>query len=107
MGTMNTDESRQINAGNGVYEQSARAKAAVSGAQSAGAGSSVVHLDGGSGSGDKSSQAQKEIQPNKPDAKRVDGVKNPAGDGKKPVGNNGQTGTPDLSNATSINDRKV
>ena len=99
MGTMNTDESRQINAGNGVYEQSARAKAAVSGAQSAGAGSSVVHLDGGT--------KAPSVDPSKKPDKQVDNVKNPAGDGKKPVGNNGQTGTPDLSNATSINDRKV
>lgn len=99
MGTMNTDSSRQINAGNGVYDQSDRAKAAVRGAQSAGAGSSVVHLDGGT--------KAPNVDPSKKPDKQVDNVKNPAGDSRKPVGNDGQTGTDQLGNTNSVNDRKV
>ena len=103
-----TDENRQTPAGNGMYEPSKRASAAMSAGKSAGAGSSVVSLDGSSGSSPKGAKAQSEIQPNKLDSKRVDGVTNPAGTTKP--GNDmksdwsGSTDT--LEPSGSINARK-
>lgn len=99
-----SDSDRQAYDGRGEYSPSGRSAAAMSAAKSAGAGSSVVSLDGSKGSSDKSAKAQAEIKPGEGPDSSVDRVPNKLTD-RKPVSPANQFGSPELGNTNSVNDR--
>lgn len=99
-----SDSDRQAYDGRGDYNPSGRSAAAMSAAKSAGAGSSVVSMDGSRGSTDKSAKAQSEIKPGEGPDSSVDKVPNKLTD-RKPVPESQQHGSPELGNTNSVNDR--